>query len=376
MRDSFFLAWRYLCHYRLTTGILTASISLIIFLPAALQVIVKNAQDHFRSRAETTPLVIGPKGSPLELVLGSVYFDKPYENVLRMNEFQRVEEQEIGQAVPLFVKFWTRDSPIVGTTLEYFQRRDLRIATGRPWSMLGECLIGSRVADQLGLNVGGKIPVSSSTTFLLDSPPLRLHVVGILAPSETPDDDAIFVDLETTWIIEGLGHGHAPKAKHGSSEAELYTDITEENVGSFHFHGDRNGFPISAIIVFPTDEKSRTLLLGKYFSPEETAQIVRPQKVMDAMLERVLMVRSYIAVIVVVVSFVTLVMIGLVMVLSVRLRQTEINTIFKMGCSRFTIAAILGSQILIILALGSALALIMTWVTNQYGPEVVRALIL
>ena len=44
MRDSFYLAWQYLRHHRLTTAVLVASITLIIYLPAALQVIVANAE--------------------------------------------------------------------------------------------------------------------------------------------------------------------------------------------------------------------------------------------------------------------------------------------------------------------------------------------
>ena len=88
MRDSFFLAWQYLRHHRLTTAVLVASITLIIYLPAALQSIVKNAEHHFRSRADSTPLVVGPRGSALELVLGSVYFDKPYPDVLRLEQLR------------------------------------------------------------------------------------------------------------------------------------------------------------------------------------------------------------------------------------------------------------------------------------------------
>ena len=78
MRDSFYLAWQYLRYHRMITAVLVGSITLIIYLPAALQTIVANADEHFRSRADSTPLVVGPRGSSLELVLGSVYFDKPH----------------------------------------------------------------------------------------------------------------------------------------------------------------------------------------------------------------------------------------------------------------------------------------------------------
>ena len=224
--------------------------------------------------------------------------------------------------------------------------------------------------------VGSKIPVATATAFLLDNAPLRLNVVGRLAPTETPDDEAIFVGLKTTWIIEGLGHGHARGARHGSPEAAPYTDITKENVSRFHFHGGRAEFPITAIIVVPSSPKAETLLMGQYLSPEDTAQIVRPREVMDALLEKVLMVRSYMIAIIAVVSLVTLLTISLVIVLSIRLRRGEIVTMRKMGCSRYKIASILGSQILIIFAISAAGATVLTLTTDAYGRELMRLLIL
>jgi len=375
MSGSLYLAWHYIRSHRTTTAILVASITLIAYLPAALDVIVDSAATHFRSRAESTPLVVGARSSPLELVLASAYFDKPHEEVLRMEQLQRIEKQELGQAIPVHTRFKARDRLIVGTTSDYAQLRNLRIAEGRMWEMLGECVVGSRVADELGLGVGSKVPVSSKTAFALADAPLRLNVVGRLAETETPDDHAIFVALRTTWIIEGLGHGHVKDAAHGSPAAVEYTDITKENVGSFHFHGDRAELPLTAVIVVPASQKAETLLMGQYLSPEETVQIVRPVDVMDTLLAKVFMIRSYIIAITTVVSFVTLLTMSLVIVLSIRLRRAEIATMSKMGCSRFAIASILGSQILILLVLSSVSAAVLTLITDAYGAELVRFLV-
>ncbi len=376
MKGNLYLAWQYLCHHRATTAVLVASITLIMYLPAALDVIVDNAEEHFRSRAASTPLVIGSRGNPLELVLASLYFDEPYDDVLRMEQLHRVEKQELGQAIPLDTRFQARNCAIVGTTTGYAQLRNFRVAQGRIWNLMGECVVGARVAERLELRVGSKIPVSSATAFVLDGAPLRLNVVGILAATETADDEAMFVDLKTTWIIAGLGHGHASGAQHGSTAAATFTDITAENADSFHFHGDDATFPLTAIIVTPTNQKAETLLLGQYLSPEETVQIVRPSDVMDALLKKVLMVRSYIVAIVAVVSLVTLVTMALVIVLSIRLRRAEITTMSKLGCSRFAIARILGSQIFILLLASATLAAVLTQITDAYGRELIRLLIL
>ncbi len=95
-----------------------------------------------------------------------------------------------------------------------------------------------------------------------------LQVAGVLAPSFGPDDRAVFVDIKTTWIIEGVGHGHQaldePTAASGVLSREgsritanasvvQYNEITAENADSFHFHGDLSDYPISAVIAVPRD---------------------------------------------------------------------------------------------------------------------------
>ena len=376
MLDSLYLAWQYLRCYRWTTAILITSLTLIFFLPAALLTVVDEAAQHLRARAFSTPLVVGSRGSPLELTLASLYFDEPAPTVIRMSELERLNNLERGLAIPLHTGIRIRDTTIVGTSADYFQLRKLRLDRGRLPVILGECVLGCQTAERLDLDQGSKLPVTNQRAFALQDAPLRLQVAGVLAPTETPDDDAIFVDLKTVWILEGLGHGHAPQAKHGTTAAEEYTDITLENEASFHFHGDQSQFPLTAIIVRPHDAKARAMLLGEYLSPEDTMQIIRPNQVMDAMLSKVLMVRSYVIAIVTLISFVTLAVMALVVALSVRLRRGEIATMTKIGCSRSAITGILGSQVAIILGISVLAALGITLLAASFGHELVRTLVL
>ncbi len=129
------------------------------------------------------------------------------------------------------------------------------------------------------------------------------------------------------------------------------------------------------MIVVPIDQKAETILLGQYFSPEETAQIVQPRQVMDSLLARVVMVRSYLLAAIGLVSLVTLTVMALVIALSIRLRRAEILTMSKMGCARHTISAIIGGQIIIILVAGVAIAASLTLITRQFGPELLRFIV-
>jgi len=376
MFDYIYLAWQYLLRNKGTTTILVASITLIFFLPSALVVVVDDATVHLRSRSASTPLVVGSRGSQLELVLGTLYFDDPQPEVMRMSQLDRLNAIDCGTTIPLHTAIRTGDTAIVGTTTEYFKLRKTTLSSGRSLKILGECIVGAKAARRLGLKVGDKTPVSMQKAFALGDAPLRLNVVGILATTETPDDEVIFVDLKTVWIIEGLGHGHATGAKHGTSAAAEFTDITSENESEFHFHGDPSRFPITAVIVQPRDTKARTMLFGEYLSPEDPAQVVRPGEVMDDMLSRILTVQSYIISIVAIVSCVTLAVIGLVIMLSIRLRKRELDTMTKMGCSRFAITAILGCQIVIVLGVSVIAASGLTMLASSFGHAFVRTFVL
>ena len=74
MTGAWFLGWRYLAHHRFKSGILIASITLMLFLPAATRLLVEDSATALTARANETPLVLGARGSELELVLNTLYF--------------------------------------------------------------------------------------------------------------------------------------------------------------------------------------------------------------------------------------------------------------------------------------------------------------
>ena len=190
--------------------------------------------------------------------------------------------------------------------------------------------------------------------------PLKMKVVGVLEPSFGADDAAIFVDLKTTWVIEGLVHGHqdlaTPEAAAGVLRREgerivanasvvQYNEITEENIDSFHFHGGVDDYPITAVIAVPRDVKSGTILMGRYESAEESQQIARPDAVMAELLETILTIQGFVVAAILMVAIATLATGALVLLLSLRLRRREIETMVKIGGARSRIAAVLVSEV-------------------------------
>ena len=400
--DSLYLAWCYLRHHSVKTAILVTSIAIISFLPIGLNVLVARSGEELMARAQSTPLLIGPKGSPLELVLSSLYFESGSQGrstsgsvspaVARYADMQRIEQSGLAAPIPLYVRFRTRGHPIVGTTLEYLDFRGLTLASGRRMAVLGECVIGAQVARQLGVAPGDTLVSSPESAFdLAGVYPLELQVVGVLSPAYSPDDSAVFVDLKTAWIIEGLGHGHQDLARGDAEQAVMkregdritanasllqYNRITEANRDSFHFHGDLSDYPVTAIIAVPEDAKSRALLLGRFAGPDERSLIVRPETIMAQLLDTIFTVRSYLVAAIAVVGVATLATASLVFMLSFRLRRAEIDTMLKIGGARSSIVAILASEVVVVLALGLLFAGLLTLLTQRYGAAAIRGLLL
>ena len=388
MIDSLYIAWRYVCFHKLKTAILFASITLMVFIPAGLNVLVNESTDQLRARAVTTPLIVGAKGSDVDLVLNSLYFESAPPMTTKLVEEIRIRQSGLADAVPLYVRFRAKGNPIVGTTLDYFDFRGLQIVAGRKFAMLGECVLGSGVARALKLSPGDTLISSPENVFdLAGVYPLKMHVVGVLTPTGSPDDSAVFVDVKTTWIIEGLGHGHQDLTRPEASDNILnregnqltanaavmnFTEITSENIDSFHFHGDTSEFPITAVIALPFDVKSKTLLMGRYQSADSLTQIVRPDAVMDSLLGTILRIRAFLIAGALLLGIATILSIFLVFMLSLRLRRREIQTMARIGCSRFRIASIVTCEVVLVIGVSVGIAGTLTILTRRFGDDAIR----
>jgi len=383
------MAWRYLSYHRAKTIILVLSLTVILFLPAALRTIVSRSADALTQRADATPLLVGAKGSALELVLNSLYFDADPPQEIRYDQLSRISDTGLALPVPLHARFHAQGHRIVGTSLDYFDFRGVSLTAGRKFATLGECVVGARVAREQGWSVGSSVISSPESVFdLAGVYPLKMLVVGVLAPTGAPDDEAVFVDVKTAWIIEGLGHGHQDLERREAASAVLsrdedrivanaslvqYNEITPQNQASFHFHGNQSDYPLTAILAVPPDAKSGVILQGRYQGEDEVSQIVRPSDVMDELLGTVLTVQRFVIATILLVGVSTLATATLVFLLSLRLRKREIQTMVKLGGSRSQLFWLMTAEILTVLFLATTLAAGLTVATRQFGEQLLRA---
>jgi putative ABC transport system permease protein len=390
MRDVLFLAWRYLRFNRGKAAVLVGSISLILFLPAGLQVVVEQGARALTARADATPLLVGSPGSAVDLTLAALYFREPSLEPTAFREVERVSATGLATAIPLHLRFQVREQRIVGTTLDYLDFRGLAPASGRSFAALGECALGAAAARALEAGVGDHVLSTPAGAFdVAGSFPLKMTVVGVLAPTGTADDEAVFVDLKTAWVISGLAHGHVdvtvPDAAGGvlsrdednvvaNASVLSYTEITPDNIDSFHFHGDPAGFPVDAVLAVPRDRKSGVVLRGRYAEPSGSVQMVVPRKVVDDLVETMFSVRNAVMAVSLGLGLATIATAALVFALSVRLRRREIETMRKIGAPRGRVRAVLACEVLLVVVASVAIAGALTALVSRFGGIALRLL--
>jgi len=217
------IAWRSIRQRLFTSGLTALSLALGVALVVATLVIGGVVRDAFASgQGLGYNLIVGAKGSPLQLVLNSVYLvSKPIENISWRfyQEFLPAEARpdgvagryagSVAKAVPICMGDYFRSFRVVGTNAAYFDTltvgdgRAFAFAAGRNFrddEFFGGVL-GGAVAAKLGLAVGDHFsPTHGADDGLVHDP---FTVTGILARTDTPVDRGVYVNMEGFYLQEG-----------------------------------------------------------------------------------------------------------------------------------------------------------------------------
>lgn len=372
LHGVWFLSWRHLRHQWLVSGLLVASLAVSLFLPWMATTLVARYQTQLVQRSDATPLLLGAKGNRFDLTLASLYFRSADLEPVPFGQCRALIAKRYGIAVPILLGDTARDHPIVATTVEYHEARGLAPVAGAPARRLGDAVLGANVAAALELGPGATLFSDPREIYDIARPAaLKLRVTGVLPATGTPDDDAVFVDLNTGWLLEGLLHGHAepqdldPNLRLGGTDEDVIlgpalieiNEVTPETAASFHLHADPDTLPISAVLLFPKDEKSATLAKA-YVNTATPQQMVVPRAVIDDLMAVVFRVKTFFDLLTAVLGTATALLAALVVLLSMRLRRNEMRTLDRIGASPGTVGRLYLTEGLIIVGFAVALAAI------------------
>ncbi len=228
------IAWRSIEQRALSSALTALSMALGVALVVAVLVIYGTVSDSFRQSAQGYDLIVGAKGGKLQLVLNTVYhLSTPIENI-PWSYYQEFRQGKFAPMVALAVPMCLGDNyqgfRVVGTLPELFEHEYAQghryaFAQGKNFhnEKYFEAVIGAQVARSTGLRAGDSFQPTHgiSTEEGQGHKHDAFHVMGVLEPTGTPNDRALFVNIEGFFLLEGHAKpvaSNAPNAEHAEHE--------------------------------------------------------------------------------------------------------------------------------------------------------------
>lgn len=260
---------------RLLITVLTV-LSVALGLGLAVIVLLMSHQTQALLGSETASwdLVVGAKGSPLQLVLNSLYYmDAPTGNI-NVAVWKRLQaDPSVSRVIPLNMGDNYFGSPIIGTVPEFLAGREAPrgrplLSAGRMFAKPFEAVVGSDVAARDHLQLNQQIIGAHGWTKSDDlHPQFPYTVVGLLARTGTSLDRAVYTDYHSAWIVhahpdeheqEGLNHepAHHEPEHDPTSEVTALLVALDQPGARFGLTQEINRHE-NALSVVPVDEISK-----------------------------------------------------------------------------------------------------------------------
>ena len=220
------LAWKNLTARPLSMLLTLTLFALGVGLTALLLLLNKQLTDKFEKNLAGVDLVMGAKGSPLQLILCNMYHvDVPTGNISLQSAkpFLNPRHPLIKKSVPLSLGDSYRGYRIVGTIHDFTTLYNAELAQGKLWDKTLSVTIGATAAEKTGLKVGDKFASNHGLGGEGDAhEDAQFEVVGIFKPSNTVLDQLIVTNTQSFWVV----HEHAQEELHGTPETPETPEAT------------------------------------------------------------------------------------------------------------------------------------------------------
>lgn len=248
--NIFSLSLSYLRHKSLnsflTVSIFASGVAMIVFI----LLINAQLQDEFKRNLNGIDLVVGSKGSPMQLIMSVVFhLDIPTGSISLKEAESLRKDPLVAKAIPIALGDNFKGFRVVGSTKEYLDLYQGRIKNGgQLWNNVMEVVLGSDMAAKTGLKIGDTFSGSHGLTSggaVHEDQPYR--VVGILEKSGSILDRLAITELESIWHVHGLGnHGDHDEDKNDHESRNISND--SEHIDS-QINIANNDYSITAMLI-------------------------------------------------------------------------------------------------------------------------------
>jgi putative ABC transport system permease protein len=230
------LAWQSIKNRKLTTILTILSIALSVALMLGIENVRIGARESFASAISGTDLIVGARGSSLNLLLYSVFRIGSATNNVSYETYQHfANHKAVLWTIPYSLGDSHRGFRVVGTTAAFYEQyrfrkgRKIEFAQGRAPQDVFEVALGSDVAKNLGYKVGQRVAITHGlgAQGIMDHSDKPFMVVGLLDRTATPVDRSLYIPLEGMAAVHMDWQDGAPPALGEETPA---SKITKDSV--------------------------------------------------------------------------------------------------------------------------------------------------
>jgi len=221
--NSLRLSFAYLRHKALSTTLTVTTFAAGVAMIVVLLLVNAQLQNEFANNLKGIDLVVGAKGSPMQLILSSVFhLDLPTGNIPLAAAEKLSKHPMVRQAIPLALGDNFQGYRIVGTTAAYPEHYQARLrAGGRYWKKEMEAVLGAEVAGRSGLKTGDTFAGSHGLTVGGEvHAQFPYTVVGVLEPTDSVLDRLVLTGMASVWYIHEHDDDEAGAAGGASEQHE------------------------------------------------------------------------------------------------------------------------------------------------------------
>jgi len=213
------LAWKNIWFKPLNTVLSVILLSSSVAIITTLILVEKQFEEKFSSNIEDVDLVLGAQGSPLQLILSSVYqVDAPTGNINYDSAKVWMNNPYVEKAIPLAFGDNYRGYKILGTTHDYLTKYNAILAEGKLFEKNFEVVVGSEIAQKMSLKIGDEFFGSHGDAAEGDvHDEYAYKIVGITKPTGKVVDNLILCTIPSVWQM----HHHHEGEDHEKSELTL-----------------------------------------------------------------------------------------------------------------------------------------------------------
>ncbi|TDQ15139.1 putative ABC transport system permease protein [Algoriphagus boseongensis] len=273
--NLFKISWKYLTFRPLSTGLNVFLLALGLAIITVLLLIQDQLEKKMNQDAAGIDMVVGAKGSPLQLILSSVYHvDFPTGNI-PIDEAKKLSRNRlVKNVIPLALGDNYQGFRIVGTNHDYLELYQVDFSSGKAWELPFEVVVGAEVAKKLQLKVGDEFLGSHGISMgSHDHDQHNFVVSGVLAPKGNVVDRLVLTSFESVWYTHDEGEEIATEDESSpDSLTVLRSDLASEpseGHDQFHQKVKTKGFPES------DQPREVTTLLLQFRNPMAAVQLPR-----------------------------------------------------------------------------------------------------